>query len=135
MLTRESDRILRIVQFLAAPENIEKGSTAKIMLQEIGLPAIILRNTLRSLAAAGVIVSQRGRTGGVAIAEKTLGLTVFEVLNIMDREESREHLHAWRSDPSRNNDPVQELMLRAQSALREIFDGTTIAQLAARYKK
>jgi len=134
MLTREADLILRIVQFLAIPENIGKGSTAKIIRQELGLPAILLRNTLRGLATAGVIESQRGRSGGVAIAEKTLGLTVLEVLNIMDNEASHAHLHAWRSDPGRNNDPVQELMLKAQSAVREIFDGTTVAQLAARYK-
>ena len=135
MLTRKDEQTIRIVQYLASPENFKEGSTAMIILNELGTPSILLRGILRRLAQAGIVNSRRGRTGGVTLAEKALKLSVLDVLNAVNAgiaAVGRKKPGPFKPEPpKKDNDPVCALFQKAQAKVNEFFEGVTVAQLVA----
>jgi len=121
MPAREADQTVRILKFLASPEILKSGTNAKAVQNELGIPGILLRGILRRLTVAGIVQSRRGRTGGVTLAEKALGISVLDALDASSSGKC--------CTPATPGDSVDELFAKAREKFREVLANTTVAQL------
>jgi len=129
MITREAEHTLRVVKFLASPEILKAGTNAMAIQKELDIPAILLRAILRRLTVAGIVLSRRGRTGGVNLAEKALKISLLDVLNAAEGAKKR-NSRAWNPDaPGKAGDTVRALFNQAQAKAREVFANTTVAEI------
>jgi len=85
MLTREADYAVRIVLHLAASQIQKTPASAARMAAALEVPYAFLRRILRRLTSQGMLVSRRGRKGGVALAVPSNTLTLLDVLKAIDQ--------------------------------------------------
>ena len=128
MPTRDAEHTVRILKFLASPEQLKQGSNAMAIRAELGIPCILLRGILRRLTTAGIIHSKRGRAGGVTLEAKALTLSILEVLDAVGPGKRRSQL--WEPGATETaGDTVRALFLNTHAKAREVLAGTTVAQL------
>ena len=82
-ITRQADYALRAAKYLAGLAPNQKTSTAEIA-RIMQIPPSFLAKILSQLALTGIIYSERGAHGGVALARPAAELSVLEVLEAID---------------------------------------------------
>jgi Rrf2 family protein len=96
-----------------------------------GIPGKFLESIMTSLSAAGVVRSQRGPSGGFWLSRPADAITVADVLRAVDgplasvRGQAPEDLSYEGSAV-----PLQSVWLAVRSALREVLEHVTLAELA-----
>src|SRR5689334_18999637 len=86
-LSSTSTYAIRALLHVAAarPDDGEFVSTRTIA-EELGVPFTFLTKVLLGLTQNGILVSQRGATGGVALARPAETITLFDVLESIGEE-------------------------------------------------
>jgi Rrf2 family transcriptional regulator, iron-sulfur cluster assembly transcription factor len=102
-----------------------------VIAERQGLPGKYLHVLLGSLKAAGLVRAQRGPSGGCELARHPGAISALEVLEAL---EGRPVPGEDPGDESVGSRVVAELWGKASQAEREVLDGTSLAQLAARYQ-
>lgn len=100
-------------------------------LQEI--PHGFLQAILADMRRAGIVVSQRGQSGGWRFAAKPEDVTVADVIRAVDGP--LVSVYGLRPEAVSYNESAQILQhvwIAARTSLREVFETVTIASLAAR---
>ena len=131
-VSAKSDYALRALIEIAA----EPGGTA-LSAEEVGrrqdIPRGFLQSILADLRRAGIVISQRGQSGGWRMAREPDAVTVADVIRAVDgplvsvygvRPEAVSYNESARS--------LQHVWIAARTSLREVFEGVTIASLVAR---
>ncbi len=98
-------------------------------LQEI--PHGFLQAILADLRRAGIVVSQRGQSGGWRLATRASEVTVADVIRAVDGP--LVSVYGLRPEAVSYNESAQVLQhvwIAARTALREVFEHVTIAALA-----
>ena len=96
-----------------------------------GIPAKFLEQIMTSLRAAGVVRSQLGRSGGFWLTRPADSITVADVIRAVDgplasvRGQRPEEVEYAGSAL-----PLQSVWLAVRSALREVLEHVTLADLA-----
>jgi Rrf2 family protein len=85
MLTREADYAVRIVVHLATCQLKQETSAAARMATELNVPYAFLRRILRRLTAEGLLISRRGRKGGVSLAKPSTTISLLHVLKAIEQ--------------------------------------------------
>lgn len=126
MLSQTTEYALRAVAYLA-----EAGRAQNLhqIAEKTQVPEAYLAKVLRSLAAAGVLHSQRGVKGGYELAQAPAALSLLEVVNAVDPIQRifscplglEAHRHALC--------PLHERVDKALAAFEEEFRRTTLADL------
>ncbi|AKJ64770.1 RrF2 family transcriptional regulator [Kiritimatiella glycovorans] len=86
MITREADYALRVVLRLVqqgATNPTQAVSSAEIA-EAMGIPYRFLRKIVRRLVGGGLVRSRRGQGGGIYLARAPEGLSLYDVLQVMD---------------------------------------------------
>lgn len=89
-ITQEADYALRMVSLLAKTGAVIRGDAvsntlcAPAMAEAVAVPVGFANKILRKLSLAGVIKSMRGSTGGYYLLRDPEGLTVREVIEVID---------------------------------------------------
>ncbi|HTH47141.1 MAG TPA: Rrf2 family transcriptional regulator [Candidatus Limnocylindria bacterium] len=105
-----------------------------VVAQEEDLPVSFLGKIFQSLARAGLVKSSRGSGGGFVIVRRPEDITVLTVIEAvegpvaltrcLDEEAGCEHAGGCA---------LCSLFAEAQDKVKEVFAGTTVAQLATRH--
>ncbi len=100
-------------------------------LQEI--PHGFLQAILADLRRAGIVVSQRGQSGGWRLATRPADVTVADVIRAVDGP--LVSVYGLRPEAVSYNESaevLQHVWIAARTALREVFETVTLAALAGR---
>jgi Rrf2 family transcriptional regulator, iron-sulfur cluster assembly transcription factor len=105
-----------------------------VVAHEEDIPVSFLGKIFQSLARAGLVKSSRGSGGGFALARPPESISVLEVIEAvegpvaftrcLDEDTGCEHAGGCA---------LCGLFAEAQDKVKEVFAGTTVAQLAARH--
>lgn len=80
MITRETDYAIRAAMALASGT----GRSAAALACATQVPYPFLRRVLARLTAAGLVVSVRGRAGGVRLARPARAITLLDIAQAVD---------------------------------------------------
>lgn len=92
-----------------------------------------LMKVVMQLVAAGVVVSERGRNGGIRLARDASEIVVGDVVRLM--ESNLALLYCMKEDASDDCCPLmpncrlRKLFFNAQKAFLDTLDGSTLADL------
>ncbi len=131
-VSAKADYALRaLIELAARPEG------APVSAEEIGrlqdIPHGFLQAILADLRRAGVVISQRGQSGGWRLARAADDVTVADVIRAVDGP--LVSVYGLRPEAVTYNtsaEVLQHVWIAARSSLREVFEEVTIAALAER---
>jgi Rrf2 family protein len=131
-VSAKSDYALRALIELAG-----RVEGAPISAEEIGrcqdIPHGFLQAILADLRRAGLVISQRGQSGGWRMARDPDSVTVADVIRAVDGP--LVSVYGLRPESVSYNDSariLQHVWIAARSSLREVFEQVTIRALAER---
>ncbi|MEX2171350.1 MAG: Rrf2 family transcriptional regulator [Pirellulales bacterium] len=129
MLSQTVEYALRAVVHLAylAPDACTTPELAKITR----VPAAYLTKVLQSLARAGIVRSQRGIGGGVALAVEPEQLTILEVVNAVDPIQRIRTCPLGLASHGVKLCPLHRRMDAAMAQVEQAFQNTTLAEVIA----
>jgi Rrf2 family protein len=131
-VSAKSDYALRALIEMAAREDSRAVSAEELgRLQEI--PHGFLQAILADLRKSGIVISQRGQSGGWRLARTADEVSVADVIRAVDGP--LVSVYGLRPEGVTYNDAASGLQLvwiAARDSLRDVFEQVTIAHLAAR---
>lgn len=129
-VSTKSDYALR-----ALIELVSRDSDTAVKAEEIGrmqeIPQGFLQAILADLRRAGVVISQRGQSGGWRMARDPDTVSVADVIRAVDGP--LVSVYGLRPESVEYNESAAELQMvwiAARSALREVFEEVSIRDLA-----
>ncbi|HET7351768.1 MAG TPA: Rrf2 family transcriptional regulator [Marmoricola sp.] len=129
-VSTKSDYALR-----ALIELVSRDSATAVKAEEIGrmqdIPQGFLQAILADLRRAGVVISQRGQSGGWRMARDPDTVSVADVIRAVDGP--LVSVYGLRPESVEYNESAAELQMvwiAARSALREVFEEVSIRDLA-----
>lgn len=101
------------------------------------IPERFCEQVLGDLRRAGLIESQRGANGGVRLARDPAGLTVSEVVEVVEGPVVTQACLDPFDDDARTqaHSAIQELWLDVQITIRDRLAGVTLADLVSRQEE
>jgi len=84
MITREADYGIRVLLQLARRERAGEGGASSVAIAgEMEIPYRFLRKLVKRMVAGRLLVSHRGKGGGLELARPAARITLFDILEIM----------------------------------------------------
>ncbi|MDT4894541.1 MAG: hypothetical protein QOE97_3576 [Pseudonocardiales bacterium] len=100
------------------------------VVSEQGLPRKFVEAILGELRRAGLVRSQRGADGGYGLARPAAEITLGAVIRAVDGPLAEiRGLRAHETEYANVAEHLPELWVAVRSALRQVLDETTIAQV------
>jgi Rrf2 family protein len=131
-VSAKSDYALRALIEMAG-----RTDSTPVSAEELGrlqdIPHGFLQAILADLRRAGVVVSQRGQSGGWRLAGKAEEISVADVIRAVDGP--LVSVYGLRPEAVTYNaraDVLQHVWIAARRSLRDVFERVTIADLASR---
>jgi Rrf2 family protein len=131
-VSAKSDYALRALIEMAG-----RTDSTPVSAEELGrrqeIPHGFLQAILADLRRAGVVVSQRGQSGGWRLSGKPEDITVADVIRAVDGP--LVSVYGLRPEAVTYNeraDVLQHVWIAARRSLRDVFEQVSIADLAAR---
>jgi Rrf2 family protein len=130
-VSAKSDYALRALIEIAV-----RGADGPVSAEELGraqdIPHGFLQAILADMRRAGIVVSQRGQSGGWRFARDPDQVTVADVIRAVDGPlVSVYGLRPEAVSYSGSAEVLQHVWIAARSSLRDVFERVTIAALAA----
>jgi len=130
-VTAKSDYALRALIEIAS-----RTDEGPVSAEELGkrqdIPHGFLQSILADLRRAGLLMSQRGQSGGWRLATAPSEVTVADVIRAVDGP--LVSVYGLRPEAVTYNDTasvLQPVWIAARSSLRDVFEHVTIAHLAS----
>lgn len=129
MFSQKVEYALRAVVHLAfvAPA----ARTTEQIAQATKVPQAYLAKVLQGLGQAGIVRSQRGIGGGVALAHKPEELTILAVVNAVDPLKRIRVCPLGLASHGVRLCPLHKRLDGAMAQVEEAFAGTTLAEILA----
>lgn len=130
-VSTKADYALRALIELAA-EPGDKPVTADELGRRQDIPHGFLQSILGDLRKAGVLIAQRGQSGGWRLARPAYAVTIADVIRAVDGPIVS--IYGLRPEAVSYNGRAESLKpvwIAARDALREVLEAVTIAQLAS----
>lgn len=102
-----------------------------------GIPFRYIEHQLAALHKAGIVESHRGPNGGCELARAPEQIRIFDVIEALEGPLAPMHClepHDERCVQS-HQCGLQELWSRVETAVRDVFERTTLADLATRHSE
>jgi len=131
-VSAKSDYALRALIEMAARTD-GKAVSAEELGRAQDIPHGFLQAILADLRKAGVVISQRGQSGGWRMARSASEVSVADVIRAVDGP--LVSVYGLRPEAVTYNDRadvLQHVWIAARDSLREVFEQVSIEQLAAR---
>jgi Rrf2 family protein len=130
-VSAKADYALRALIEIARRDDARPVSAEELgRLQQI--PHGFLQAILADMRRAGLVVSQRGQSGGWRLAGKPADISVADVIRAVDGP--LVSVYGLRPEAVSYNESaaiLQHVWIAARSSLREVFENVTIEALAA----
>lgn len=128
-ISAKADYAVRAAVHLAS---VSSGPTSTAAIAEAqGIPGKFLEAIMTSLRAGGVVRSQRGPSGGFWLSRPADSITVADVIRAVDGPLAS--VRGQRPEDVAYDGsavPLQQVWLAVRSALREVLERVTLADLA-----
>lgn len=129
-VSAKSDYALR-----ALAEIVRRGDDRAVSAEEIGriqeIPHGFLQAILADLRKVGIVTAQRGQSGGWRLAMPASKISVADVIRAVDGPLlSVAGLRPEAVAYNEGSETVQHVWVAARAALRQVFEGVTLAHLA-----
>jgi Rrf2 family protein len=129
-LTRAADYGIRVMIHLATLPAHQR-TRLPALARATGAPASFLSKVLQALCRAGFIASQRGQTGGFELLDTGHKATIREVIEAIDGPiRLNLCLVSGASCKRKSHCPAHPVWEKAQEAMMEVLNSTTVAGLA-----
>ncbi len=123
MITRESDYAIRVIDYLKREKKGDKVISVRQISDAVLIPYRFARKIIGQLADAEVLISVRGKNGGVRINDEYLSITAYDVVSVIDPKSLI--LNRCIAEPgccSRNGQcAVHAKLLAAQTEFEKLF--------------
>ena len=131
-LTRRGDYAVRAMLALAAGKS-GQVTTGRDIADQMAIPVAFLPRVMADMAAAGLVRSTTGRSGGYVLARSAEEIALLEVIEAVEGD-SRRTTCVLRGGPCGQDGhcQVHDVFFAAQDALLERLRGVTLAALADR---
>ena len=129
-VSAKSDYALRALIEMASRSD-GKAVSAEELGKQQEIPHGFLQAILADLRRAGIVVSQRGQSGGWRLAAKPADVSVADVIRAVDGP--LVSVYGLRPEAVSYNgsaEILQRVWIAARSALREVFENVTLEALA-----
>ncbi len=84
MITREADYAMRAVVYLSSKQD-EAGHVSTIDLSEqMGIPYRFLRKIIKTLVGCKIVLSKRGKGGGLSLSRPAEEISLYDVMTAVD---------------------------------------------------
>ena len=110
---------------------------ARAIAKAQGIPLRFLEHQLAALHKAGIVDSQRGASGGAALARDPDDIRIADVIEALEGPLAPMYClepHDERCVQT-HQCGLQELWMRVESAVRSVFEQTTIADITTRHRE
>jgi Rrf2 family iron-sulfur cluster assembly transcriptional regulator len=87
MLSKSFGYALRSVLYMAALQNEKKVIQLQEIAEQLDVPKHFLGKVMKRLVKKGIIDSSKGHAGGYALNNKTLSVSVIDILDLIEGEE------------------------------------------------
>jgi Rrf2 family protein len=129
-ISKRTDYGVRVILDLAALPPDQRASTQQIADRQ-DVPSPFLAKIISQLSVAGLVVTYRGATGGVALARPPAEITLLEVIEALDGPIRVNRCVTQPESCSLNGRcPVRDIWVKAQAELKARLGLTTFEQLA-----
>ena len=129
MISKTSEYALRAVLYLAEA-NADGPVRASEIAEGIGVPANYLSKILHRLAQSGILMSERGPSGGFRLAEPASKLPLVDVIDAFEGLSERRKCLLGRKECSDDSPcAVHEEWKAAYGPVLEFFRSNTVADL------
>jgi Rrf2 family protein len=129
-----SDRSNAAIHALALAAAREGPLTASACARELGVSPSYLAKVLQALVRGGFLSSTRGAAGGFELAREASGLDCLEIIEYLDGALPGRECFFPKAVCAAGTCALKAMCDRAEKALREVLESTTIAALAASFK-
>lgn len=130
-VSAKSDYALRALIEIAVHKDVGPVSAEELGRRQ-DIPHGFLQSILADLRRAGIVVSQRGQSGGWRMAMTAEAVTVADVIRAVDGP--LVSVYGLRPEAVTYNDAasgLQGVWIAARSSLRDVLEHVTLADLAA----
>lgn len=102
-----------------------------------GVPERFLEQQMGTLRKAGLLVSQRGAQGGVALARPPQEITIFEIVEALEGPVAPVTCVASNAPDCAKSAhcAVQDLWSQVNVSIKQVLKGTTLDQLTSRQNR
>ena len=132
MITRETDYAIRATLYLAKQEDLAASVSTAELSEAMTIPYRFLRKIVTKLVAAGLIVSRRGKGGGLSLGLAPQDISLMQIIHAVDPDAvllNRCVVDAKQCDRSLSCGIHVELA-RMQKQLDAGLEGVTLASMS-----
>jgi Rrf2 family protein len=130
-ISAKVDYAVRAAIELAAAADEERPVKAEAISRAQEIPPKFLENILNDMRHGGLVRSQRGSEGGYRLARPAAEITVADVIRVV--EGPMASVRGGRPEDvgyAGSAEPLQRVWIAVRSALREVCEHVTLADLA-----
>ena len=126
-LTRASDFAIRLMVYLASG----KGSTKSIEIaRELGVPFNHLSKLVQTLSRGGLLITRKGKNGGISLAADPKKTSVVEVIETIEGPLSfSDCILNLACCKNSKNCKFRKRLSKAQNLMRDSLSKSTISEL------
>lgn len=129
-VSKRAEYGLRIL--LALAENRDRIRSARSVAERVGIPEQLVRLVLRDFSRAGLVVGERGRTGGYKLAKRPEEIRVHHVFQALGEAEvwlGRVGRGRARSNSLASSAQLSRFWQALEGKFWEVLQGQTLADL------
>jgi len=135
LFSRQCEYALQAVMFLALKADGERTSIRELT-RKIQIPYHFLAKILQDLTYKGLLVSQKGPTGGFALAKPAKEITLYDIIDAIDGTSFTQNCVLGFSECSGKSPcAVHEKWGPMRDELKSMLTSKNIAQMAKEMKK
>ncbi len=127
MLSQTTEYALRTVVVVARHQN--NRVTVRQLAEETAIPQHYLAKVIQLLARARVVNTQRGKGGGITLAQPPAEISVLDIIDVMDPSQPLESCPLKLGEHMNGLCPLHHRINEAILYVRDLFEGTTVADL------
>lgn len=84
MITREADYAARAVAYLSSKEDSGEPISTINLSESMDIPYRFLRKIIKTLVDEGIVISKRGKGGGLSLTRPAKDISLLDVINAVD---------------------------------------------------
>ncbi|MEO8662645.1 MAG: Rrf2 family transcriptional regulator [Bryobacteraceae bacterium] len=127
MLSQTAEYALRAVVWLA--NHTDAPVTREDLAHATKVPPDYLSKVMQALRRSGLIIAQRGKSGGFTLIRTADEITILDVVNAVDRVQRIMECPLGIKGHGRKLCPLHARMDEAMVMIERVFRGTTIGEL------
>ncbi len=135
MLSRTSGYAIHATLHIAARASADRAVPAASVAEALDIPSNYLAKILNTLAHEGILVSERGRTGGFRLARPAPEISLLDVVRHFDDiGEARQCLLRSRACSEVRSCPAHREWKQASDPAFRFFEEHTVADLMTSFR-